>query len=250
MRKFALRHVAACTLVSLILFQSCKDDSHLATAPPVPDQSFSEEFDTTASALARGWRFFNVSEEKGSNVWQQGGNVIPWFPAYSNKGTYAGFIGADYTSTNAAQAIISNWVVSPPVTFQNGDKIVFYTRAWLDDLTPFGIPGDSTDWSNRMQLRANLNNESLNIGNAGDPGDFTTILVDINPNYDEYRVNPALRSPFAYPARWTRFEGTISGLNNPVRGRFAFRYFLEGGGNNGLGSGVGLDNVEFISVSR
>lgn len=250
MRKFALRHVAACALVSLIVLQSCKDDSHLTTAPPVPDQSFVEEFDTTASALARGWRFLNVSESKGSNIWQQGGDVIPWFQAYSNKGTYAGFIGADYTSTSAGQAVISNWAVSPLVTFQNGDKIIFYTRTWLDDLTPFGFPGDSTDWSNRMQLRINTTNDGMNVGNAADAGDFTQTLVDINPTYDEYRVNPALRSVYAYPARWTRFEGTVSGLNRPVTGRFGFRYFIEGGGSNGLGSGVAIDRVEYISVSH
>jgi hypothetical protein len=227
--------------------QSCRDDSYLTTPPPTPDQSFTEEFDTVSIAFTKGWKAVNVSEPLGSDIWQQGGSVNPWFPAFSNSGTYVGFIGADYTSTSAAQGIISNWLISPVVTMQNRDKISFYTKGLL-----YAIPNstDSTDYANRLQVFLNTNNQSLNVGQGRGTGDFSTPLLDINPSYIEYHTSPALFNPRAYPANWTRFEVTVFGLNGPTKGRFAFRYFVENGGSNGLATGVGIDKVQYQSVNH
>lgn len=263
----------------MVFFMSCKDDSHLAAPPDVTGQSFVEEFDTASAALSRGWKFINASDPKGSNVWQQGGGPLPWFRPFSSHGTYAGFIGADYTSTSAGQGTISNWVVSPVLTMQNGDKISFYTRG----LALF--PGydtslntsvavykttkpDTLDWANGMQLRISTNGESLNVGKGTSVGDFVQTLVDINPNFYEWHAVPGtydnalawdnpnyLKFTFtkemvaeAFPGgAWTKFVGTITGLSKPVSGRFGFRYFVLDGGNNGRGSGVALDKVEYIS---
>lgn len=247
MRKSTFTFLTVLAFASLVVLQSCKDDSYLLQKPAVADQTFSEEFDTAASAIARGWVFKNASDPIGGGVWKQGGDILPWFPAYSSTGTYVGFIGADYTSTSADAGIISNWLISPSVILQNGDKIVFYTRGLLYDA---GTGGDSTDYANRMQVRFNSTNDGLNVGFGDDFGDFKNVALDININYEFYHTDPALYSPTAYPARWTRFEATIVGLNEPVRGRFAFRYFVEGGGSNGLASGVGIDKVSFTSVNH
>ncbi len=227
--------------VAALLFSSCVNDKYLIAPAAVPDQSFIEEFDTVSAAASRGWKFINVSESKGPNIWQQAGAVTPWFDAYSSHGSNVGFIGADYTSTSAAAAIISNWLVSPVVTLQNGDTISFYTRALVYD----DGAGDSTDYANRLQLRLSTNGESLNVGNAADPGDFTRGLIDINPNLEASSlINPVAT---AFPTRWTAFRITLFGLQEPVRGRFAFRYFVEGAGSNGNGSGVGVDLVTYKS---
>jgi hypothetical protein len=241
MRKFTFSGVLV--FVSIIVLQSCYFDNHLLTPPPVPDQSFTEEFDTVSAAIDRGWEVINASSPMGSNVWQQGGGLPPWFPAWSNNGTNVGFIGADYTSTSAAAGIISNWLVSPPVLMQNGDKIEFFTRALLYDYL-----GDSTDFVNTLMLMVNTHNTGNNVGSGGNSGDFDKTLVAINSGYKEYLAsNP---DPEAYPGRWTRFEGTVSGLNEPTWGRFAFRYFINGGGWNGLGSGVAIDQVKYTSVNH
>lgn len=247
MRKSTFTFLTVFAFASLIFLQSCKDDSYLLDKPAVADQSFSEEFDTASSAISRGWIFKNTSDPIGSGVWTQGGGLPVWFPAFSTNGSYVGFIGADYTSTSAAAGIISNWLISPVVVLQNGDKIVFYTRGLLYDA---GTGGDSTDYANRLQVRVNTRNEGLNVGDGFDPGDFTEAFLDININYEFYHTDPLLYSPTAYPAKWTRFEATVTGLNEPKKGRFAFRYFVEGGGNNGLGSGVGVDKVSFVSASH
>jgi hypothetical protein len=229
----------------MAVLQSCKNDSYLLDPPPVKDQSFIEEFDTVSNSLAKGWKVINASDPAGSNVWQQGGSVAPWFSPYSSNGSYAGFIGADYTSTSAAQGTISNWLVSPVITIQNGDKISFYTRALLLPVSAT----DSTDYSNRLQVRFSTT-DNPDVGQGLGTGSFTNSLLDINPLYLEQHTDPALYVPNAYPSEWTRFEVTIVGLNSPVKGRFAFRYLVEDGGFNGLGTGVAIDKVEYTSVNH
>jgi hypothetical protein len=94
--------------------------------------------------------------------------------------------------------------------------------------------------------------------NAGkDRGDFN-LLFSINPPaYDAandffvYRFahsTPSLYDPLAYPANWTRFEVTVTGLDKPHKGRFAFRYYTLDAGSNGNGTAIGIDQVTFSSV--
>lgn len=232
----------------LTLFQSCKDDSYLLAPPPVPDQSFVEEFDTAKSAYDRGWRFINRSEDIGRTGWQNP-DALTGIPFLSWSGTGNGYLWSDYQATSAAAATISNWAVSPEIIMQNGDQITFYTRAEL-----LSYLGDSTDFVNRMQVRMNKTT-SLNCGDGIDPGDFTVPLLDINPNYYEF-LKSAFNDPAsplyqqvrqAYPHRWTKYTATIIGLNGPTKGRFAFRHFTEEAGNNGRGSAIGVDSVAYIS---
>jgi hypothetical protein len=229
---------------AVLVLNSCKDDSNLAKLPSVPDQSFVEEFDTASSAYGRGWQFLNTSDPLGGGVWEDGGNIPPFFKAYSNKGSDAGFIGADYTSTSAAAATISNWLVSPPVTMQNGDKIIFYTRAYQ----LFDGVSDTTDFGNSLQVRLNPFDDKPNVGVGLGVGSFTIGILDINPTLVWSSVLKP--NPFAYPSQWTRFEATVSGLTAPVKGRFAFRYFVTNGGSNGNGTGVGIDSVAYKTVGH
>ncbi|MGB8191673.1 MAG: choice-of-anchor J domain-containing protein [Chitinophagaceae bacterium] len=252
MRNSTLRKVLLFSGLALVALQACrKDDASTLALPAVSNQSFVEEFDTTSSAFARGWVPINASSPKGVSVWVQGlfnnpvitglAYPIPFTP-HSSKGSYAGFIGADYQSTSAAAGIISNWLVSPSINMQNGDKIVFYTRIALYDLGG----GDSTDYANRLQVRLNSRNDGLNVGDGFNPGDFTTTLLDINREYYEAHTSPALYNPEAYPTKWTRFEAVVGGLNGPTKGRFAFRYFTEDAGSNGRGSAVAIDSVAYV----
>jgi hypothetical protein len=229
--------------IAILLF-SCKDDGYLAKIPPVPDQSFVEEFDTAAAALARGWKSINTSEPKGGGVWQNGGSIPPFFNAYSNKGNNAGFIGADYLSTSAQQGTISNWLISPSIIMQNGDRIIFYTRAYQ----LFDGVGDTTDFGNSLQLRMNPANDSVDVGDGLATGSFSQILLYINPNL----IYSSVLHPdvFAYPSQWTRFEVTVTGLNAPLKSRFGLRYFVTNGGSNGNATGIGIDSVAYKSIGH
>jgi hypothetical protein len=245
MRKSILPKLLIISSLAVLIFHSCKDDSYLTNIPPVTNQSFVEEFDTASAALARGWQFINTSDPEGGGVWQDGGSIPPFFNAYSNKGSNVGFIGADYTSTSAAAATISNWLVSPSVIMQNGDKIIFYTRAYqLYD----SVKNDTTDFGNSLQVRINPSNDNVNVGQGIGFGNFSQGILVINPNL--VRSSVITPNPYAYPSQWTRFEATISGLNSPVRGRFAFRYFVTDGGSNGNATGIGIDSVAYKSVSN
>ena len=237
------KFLAAISSILLLLY-SCKDDGYLAKIPPVPDQSFVEEFDTASAAVARGWQFINTSVPKGSGVWQNGGSIPPFFNAYSNKGNYAGFIGADYLSTSAQQGTISNWLISPSIIMQNGDKIIFYTRAYQ----LFNGVSDTTDFGNSLQLRMNPSNDSADVGQGLGYGSFSQILLYINPNlvYSSV-IHPDV---FAYPSQWTRFEVTVTGLNTAQRSRFGFRYYVTNGGSNGNATGIGIDSVAYKSVGH
>jgi hypothetical protein len=248
MKKSTFPGFLMASICILTLLQSCKDDSYLLAPPPVPDQSFVEEFDTAQNAYNRGWRFINRSELIGRTNWQNP-TILTGIPFISYSGTGNGYLWADYQSTSGAAVTISNWAVSPELIMQNGDKIVFYTRTEL-----LFFNNDSTDFVNRMQVRLNKTT-SLNCGDGTDHGDFTVPLLDINPFYYEFLKsaynNPAnplyQQARQAYPHVWTRFEATVVGLNGPTKGRFAFRYFTEGAGNNGRGSSIGVDAVSYVT---
>lgn len=228
--------------ITVLIFCSCKKYNFFPTPATVADQSFVEEFDTASAAISRGWQFINTSDPKGSSNWKDGGGVIPFFKAYSNQGNNAGFIGVDYFSTSADKGVISNWLVSPSIIMQNGDKIIFYTRAWQ----VFNGVNDTTDFGNSLQVRINPLNDSVNTGKGLTVGSFTQSLLDINPDL----VYSSVLHPdvFAYPSQWTKFTVTISGLNAPLKSRFTFRYFVTDGGSNGNASGIGIDAVAYKSM--
>ncbi len=258
MRKVFLRKTLAYVVVALVALQSCKDDSNLTTPLPVPDQSLVEEFDTLAAAKSRGWLVRNRSEPIGPAVWQQGlsANAATTFNAYSSKSTANGFISTDFTSAlspNPGESTISNWIISPKVILQNGDKIIFYSKQ-EDTLST---------WGDRMQVLINKNNDGIECGRGMSTGDFNTKLLDINPlNASANPVDPFAGGTYppgiylfdpvmAYPAYWTRFEAVVRGLDGPTNGRFAIRYFVPLGGTNGRGGNcISVDSVAYVSASR
>ena len=227
-------------LVSLSAFSSalvsCKNDSYLADPAPIKDQSFVEEFDTMQNAYNRGWRWINRSTPIGVTNWGPGPGTVEML-AYSSKGTNTGLAYSNYLATNGSNnGIISNWLISPQVMMQNGDKIVFFTKSEL--WTSLGV-----DFGARLQVNINKDGD-LSVGDGEDPGKFDNILLDINPLEEVFDISAP--SPTAYPNDWTRFEATITGLSNPVKGRFAFRYYLHNAGANGQGNAVGIDSVAYI----
>jgi hypothetical protein len=159
-------------------------------------------------------------------------------------GSNAGFIGTDVSSTYSGSGTLSNWLISPPVIMQNGDRIIFYTRA----LQVFDGAGDSTDYGNSLQVRINPYNDNIDVGQVSGVGNFSQGILAINPGMIwSSLITP---NPSAYPSQWTRFEATIFGLNNPVLGRFAFRYFVTDVGFAGNGTAIGIDSVAYKSIGH
>ncbi|HKP70839.1 MAG TPA: choice-of-anchor J domain-containing protein [Pyrinomonadaceae bacterium] len=185
-------------------------------------QSFTENFDVVP---VPGWTTQNNSTTIGTTGWYQGNTAR--FPAHL--GPANSYVAVDTNSTTATNTI-SNWMVSPQRTFNNGDVIKFWTRT----LT-------STSFPDRLQLRLSLAGASTNVGTGPTAvGDFTTLLRDINPTY----------TTFSYPTTWTEFTVIVSGLSAPTSGRLAFRYFVENGGPTGPRSNyIGIDTFSYTAAA-
>jgi hypothetical protein len=141
---------------------------------------------------------------------------------------------ASTTSTAATGATISNWLISPIVSVDNGDVITFYTRIGKNTIA------NNASFADRLQLRMSTNGAFTADPSTGptDTGDYSEVLVDVNPNLD-------LTS---YPSTWTQYTYTVTGLTGPTDVKFAFRYFVTDGGPQGNNSDIiGIDT---FSVDR
>jgi len=180
-----------------------------------------ENFDNITTLTGSGWFLQNNSSPIGTTGWFQGNPAA--FPAYN--GATDSYIGANFNNTGAT-GTISNWLVTPNVILKNGDVITFFTRTSADNM-----------WADRLQVRMSTNGASTNVGvGATAVGDFTTLLLEINPNLQLS----------VYPMSWTQFSVTISGLSAPTSGRIAFRYFVTSAGSGGTNSDyIGIDNFVY-----
>lgn len=115
--------------------------------------------------------------------------------------------------------------MAPNMTIKNGDVFTFFTRKASPD-----------SYADRLELRLSTNGASTAAGSGTTTGDFTTLLLSINPSL----------VLGVYPTTWTQYSVTISGLPAPTSGRIAFRYFATGAGSSGANSDfIGIDNVVY-----
>ena len=195
-------------------------------------QVISEGFDDVNLLTGLGWDTINKSSPLGDVSWGQGFPIgsNPLGDFLANSGHDSSYIGVGFSCASAT-ATISDWLLTPPLTISNGDSISFYTRTNSLPSTP------PTVYPDRLQVRRS-SVVSSNVGaSATTVGDFTTLLLDINPTL----------TTTGYPLVWTQYGMLISGLSVPVSGRFAFRYFVTNGGPDGANSFViGIDDAEYI----
>ena len=187
-------------------------------------QSFSEDF-ASVLPMPAGWAQISLSDPAGINpIWFQGNVVV--FNAQA--GDVTSYIAANYQGVSGANTI-SNWLFTPTRTLKNGDTLSFYTRT-----------ATASTYPDRLQVRMSLNGASVNVGTTNTSvGDFTTLLLDINPTY----------TVGGFPDIWTQYSVTLSGIGAARPGRFAFRYFVENGGPDGTNSDyVGIDTVSYTEV--
>ena len=167
-----------------------------------------------------GWVLINHSQPLGANDWFQGNDDV--FPAFDGAST--AYIAANYNN-GGDLATISNWLLTPEVSLQDG-TLTFYTRTI-----------ELSAYPDRLQVRMSTNGASTNVGTTAlDVGDFTNLLLDINPTY----------TVGGYPEAWTQFTVNISGVPPGTTGRLALRYFVENAGPLGVNSNyIGIDRVVY-----
>jgi len=194
----------------------------LAAAGAANAQSFTQGFDLTGALGApgpvpAGWVSVNNSPGgPGTNPnWQVRGEAVPAvFPQNSG----AGYAFANFNSSTSANDI-SNYLMSPVVTFSPGDTISFFTRTV-----------DSVGFPDRLELVIST------AGASSSPASFTTSLVQVNPQL----------TLTGYPSTWTQFTATVAASGS---GRFAFWYNPTGGGPLGSNSDyIGVDDVVYTAV--
>src|SRR5258706_10866434 len=131
-----------------------------------------------------GWVVTNNSAPLGATSWYQGDTGT--FEAQG--GPADSYAAANFDNTGNT-GTISDWLLTPQVTFVNGTILTFYTRKAEPD-----------DYPDRMQVRLSTNGASTEVGAlATDVGDFTTLLLEINPTL----------VPGVYPVAWTQYTITL-----------------------------------------
>ncbi len=195
---------------------------------------------TTAAMLSAGWQSTNQSSPVGAGTWQNAAFTLPLSgPIFGSGNTTTIPVGqaggnnsfalVNYTSTTGA-GIISNWLITPDITVQNGDIVTFYSRKGTDG---------TIDYPDRLELRMSSTATVLPSGGSAGLGSFTTVCLTINPN---------LAGGFVYPKTWTQYSYTVSGLSGLTPVKFAFRYYVTDGGPSGANSDIiGIDT---FSVDR
>ncbi len=229
-----------------VAFTACVKDEKTTTdtRPAVVSDSWSEEFDDVSKIGSKGWVIVNNTDKVGPEAWRQGRyestnkatfgtDYVVGFPAFSASKSPNDFVSCDFYA-GATIANMSVWLISPATKMKNGDQIVFYTRDAIDQGSFF-----LKDGTDRLQVRGNFTKATTNVGNDWTSvGDFSTLLLDINPTL----------SFGAYPTAWTKYTITLSGITGTISGRFAFRYYVQDGGPDGINAGeVGIDALSFIS---
>jgi hypothetical protein len=176
-----------------------------------------------------GWVIQNNSNPTGTKTWGLGAQDTTLTSAAGDQNfASVNYESAGNQSASVPSATASNWLITPAITFQNGDVVAFSTSAFKNQDNP-----------DRLQLRLNAANTGTNVGNsATSVGDFTALLLDIDPDYSTGN------QPSGYPITWTSYAETITGLSGPTPGRLGFRYYVENSGPDGTnGNEIGIDDV-------
>jgi hypothetical protein len=191
-------------------------------APAQAQASFVESFDnvgTTNSGqdgpqnlISRGWIFRNQSSPKGATSWHNGytPDVQSFWPSPQ---AGAGYMAVESTSTGSFGGRVSNWAILPQVSGQRaGDTLTFYVINLDSHNTP------------TLQVRYSPGGGTGTGSGADAVGDFTQVLLDINP----------------LPAGgWNRYSVTL-----PGSGRVALRYYITQACNSGCASAyTGIDTL-------
>jgi hypothetical protein len=193
---------------------------------------FSENFDEPGGFFEGGtnnipsnppgdWYVVNNSSPAGTTSWTNG-------PAQIGSGTFTAQSGSGFAEVGAGSgsgtATLSNWLITPELSFTAGDVISFYTRTV-----------SNPQYADRLQLAFSDSGASTDVGTtATSVGVFTDTLLDINPSYQ-------LTGQGSFPTTWTQYTVTCP---ETADCRLAFRYFVEDGGPLGDNSDViGVDTV-------
>jgi hypothetical protein len=176
------------------------------------------DFSNVANLAASGWTMINNSSPGGVTGWFQGNPGVFTAPDGTD-----GYIAANFLNTGFG-GTISNWLLTPTLTLNDGDTLSFLTRS------------TGSGFADRLEVRFSAGAGADVGATPASVGGFTTLLMTINPALN----------PDGYPSDWTLMTVALSGLGGPTDGRFAFRYSIDDTNING--DYIGIDDVTLNPV--
>jgi PEP-CTERM motif len=180
------------------------------------DTILSENFDSVGSLPGSGWVLTNNSTTGGLTGWFQGTPGVTFAAAAGAPDSY---IAANFNNAPFAGAI-SNWLMTPVLTFGNGTSLNFALR----------LLGEG--FLDTVQVYYSTSGNSSNVGSTtSSTGDFT-LLQTFSASDD---------------TGWLAESVLVSGLSGSTSGRFAFRYVVDDTSLNG--DFIGIDSVDVTSVA-
>lgn len=193
---------------------------------------------TTAAMFASGWTETNQSNPVGTSTFTIPTATVTAFATGAQAGGPLSYVLVNFNSTTTP-GDISNWLITPVVSLQNGDIITFYTRT----VTPNASPSPANTYPDRLELRLSTSGAFSAAPSTGstDLGDFTTLCLSVNPNL-------LLTGAGSYPGTFTQFSYTVSGLTGVTDCEFGFRYWVTDGGPTGSNSNIIA--IDTVSVDR
>jgi PEP-CTERM motif len=216
---------------------------------PVAAASLNEGFEPPDNSIAQlqseGWTFINNSNPVGTQTapWVIDNDAPPQTgtPLFPNSGS--NWIGTSFQSgTIGVGHVVSDWMILPTMTFQPDGSLTFFT-----------ISTGSDDFPDRLQVLLSLNGSSSNVGSAGSTsnfGDFTNLLLDINPNYST-TYTPGTNN--GYPnlgansaQKYVEYSVPNLGQFAGDTGRIAFHYFLTD--TSTQGSDIAVDDISVNNI--
>ena len=176
-----------------------------------------EGFDNITTLAGSGWVQTNNSTLGGSTGWFQGNTGA--FTAAS--GPANSYIAANFNNAPSGGAV-SNWLLTPMLTFNNGTTLNFDLR----------LLGDG--FLDKVEVYMSTNGASVDVGSTTTSlGDFSTLLGSYSSSID---------------TGWTPELIAVSGLSGLTNGRFAFRYVV--GNTSQEGNYIGIDTVSVTTAAR
>ena len=219
-------HAGAAALALML----CAGGSPVSARTGAVASACGEGFDDVGALSGRGWIIQNVSDPLGTTSWFQG--IAAIFP--SQAGPSDSYASADFHNASGSFPVISDWLVTPDLTFAPGNTFSFWTRE-LDSL------GEA---ANRLEVLMCVDGEGqpcTDIGPAsGDTDGYVTDLVDVNPDEVAH----------GYPSVWTQYIVTSAmGLRESGSGRIAFHYYTFAQGDGTWGTTIGVDTLSIATTA-
>ena len=192
-----------------------------------------EHFNDLPYMQTNGWLLSNMSDPVGAEQWHQGTTIIG---AIAYSGDTTDYLEDSYLAVEDNNSgTISDWLISPPVTIQDGDSIAIWALSY-----------NSATYPDRVEVRISPNAGSSVGADETSVGDFTNLVFSINPDLN----TTDFPSVAVDGSTWGRFGGEVAGLGAPTSCRVAVRYFVTDGGFAGANSSsIGIDDLDVFSGS-